>query len=58
MRRYIEAMDMKLEMKMKSITILEMAQNFELVCMSTWFQKLDMHKITYESGDLVYSTPG
>ena len=56
MRRYIEAMDIKLEMKMESI--LEMAQNFELVCMSTWFQKLDMHKITYESGDLVYSTPG
>ncbi|XP_064109086.1 uncharacterized protein LOC135217276 [Macrobrachium nipponense] len=30
--------------------LLEMAQSFELVCMNTWFQKLDKYLITYESG--------
>ena len=30
--------------------VLEMAQSFEMVCMNTWFQKLDKHLVTYESG--------
>ncbi|XP_064078491.1 uncharacterized protein LOC135195917 [Macrobrachium nipponense] len=30
--------------------LLEMAQSFELVCMNTWFQKLDKFLISYESG--------
>ena len=30
--------------------VLEMAQSFELACMNTWFQKLDKHLVTYESG--------
>ena len=30
--------------------VLEMAQSFGLSCMNTWFEKLDRHLVTYESG--------